>query len=456
MRLRTLLPTQLQEPADAAAAKQTMQRTRRNVSTRILCAGCTDAEARPPEDWLVVNTLGTLEWRETARQRWWVNVKTAAPMATTVLASWAGVTGLTNTDLYLHRCWLQMVARRIRCTRFSFNSSEPSTSQRNNLQASWQTIKEQQSFKIRAESFLIKMATTGTLTRSHDPLPPTITQVCDIHTSTLCSSLFFFLNRVCEMNLFSFELFFEIPCSSFFLPSLFSRKNQRQTKSSLFFQSYFCCSFPLNIFFFLSSFFSDNFSFHLFFFLSSFLFIPLCFSLLFLCSPFSTLSFSISMILFLFFLYLMFPYLFFLHLLFFIHSSFLPYDLDLFVSFLLLYLFFSSSPFLFFFLLNKVEKFLWSIFLRTKMFFFFEPFPLSDFSRLFSSLRRHFFIVCPMFSDFFAILHYYLSWFSSTNLLFGPLPKIVVFSKEIKKHWFFSQHYSYRKKLFPDCYDFSL
>ena len=45
------------------------------------------------------------------------------------------------------------------------------------------------SFKIRAESFLIKMATTGTLTRSHDPPPPpTITQVCDIHTSTLCSS----------------------------------------------------------------------------------------------------------------------------------------------------------------------------------------------------------------------------------------------------------------------------
>ena len=44
------------------------------------------------------------------------------------------------------------------------------------------------SFKIRVELFLIKMPTTGTPTRRHNPSPPTkIRKFVIVHTSTLCS-----------------------------------------------------------------------------------------------------------------------------------------------------------------------------------------------------------------------------------------------------------------------------
>ena len=82
--------------------------------------------------------------------------------------------------------------------------------------------------------------------------------VCFFYCSLVC---FFLLKRVCEIILFNFELFFEIPYSSFFLPSLFSHeKFSIPKKSSLFFQSFLCFTFFLSTFFlFLSLLFSVMF-----------------------------------------------------------------------------------------------------------------------------------------------------------------------------------------------------
>ena len=64
-----------------------------------------------------------------------------------------------------------------------------------------------------------------------------------------CSLVCLFLKRVCEINLFILELFFEIPCSSFFSLHFFvTKKKSTQKKSSLFFQSFLVSLFSFNIF----------------------------------------------------------------------------------------------------------------------------------------------------------------------------------------------------------------
>ena len=205
------------------------------------------------------------------------------------------------------------------------------------------------------------------------------------HVSFFFSSLvFLFWKKVCEMNLFSFELFFEIPCSSFFSLHFSYEKIRPTKKSSLLFSPFFVSLFLST--FFLSSFFFDNFSFHLF---CSSLF---AFSSFFLFSPFSPLflHFSISVFLFLLFLYLMFPYLFstspFLRIPLFdiSHSSSLHFDLDLFVFLLFLY---------------PVQYFLWSIFLKRRKCFF-EPSRYLNFFSCVFLLASSFFLVRPMFSVF--------------------------------------------------------
>ena len=100
--------------------------------------------------------------------------------------------------------------------------------------------------------------------------------------------------------------------------------------------------------------------------------------------------------------------------------------------------------------INEFKVFCGHFFEDERVSFFFEPTRYLIFSRVFSSLRRHFslFVQCFLF---FAILHYFLSWFSSTNLLFGPLPKIVLFSKEIKNSLIlFSIIFFLKNPFFPD------
>ena len=162
--------------------------------------------------------------------------------------------------------------------------------------------------------------------------------------------LFFFLGeKVCEINLFSFELFFLKFLVRTFSPFTILTKKSAPKKKHLCFSVLFCFTFPFNIF--LSSFFFDIFSFHLFvhpFLLSSpffssillhsfFISLSQCFSLFFFSTSCFLICFSPS------------P---FLRISFFVikHSSFLPFDLDLFVFLLLLHPFFFISVSAFFFL----------------------------------------------------------------------------------------------------------
>ena len=275
---------------------------------------------------------------------------------------------------------------------------------------------------------------------------------------------FFFFEKSVWNNPFSFwTVFFFFWNSLFilFLPSLFSHeKISAKKKSSLVFFSPFFVSLFLSTFsFFLSSLFSLMIYPFIFVFRPLFAFLSF-FSSLLLHSVFISLSQCFS---FSFFSTSCFHICFspspFLRISFFwcktfFFSPFWSWSLCFHTS---------SSPFFlhlhFCFLLalkNKVPNFLWSIFLKTKMFFFFfRTLPLSEFFSCVFLLASSFFLVCPMFSVFFAILHYFLSWFSFTNLLFGPLPKIVLFSKEIKKSlilfsklFFLKNPFSWFKPLF--------
>ena len=164
MRLRTRLPTQLQEPADAAAAEQTMQRTRRDESTRVLCAGCTDAEARPP--------------RRLARSQHTRHIGVTRDCSPTLVSKCQDCrptghhrfgflsrrqrldkkTGLGRTTQPLYQTLFQLVGN------FHFPAEQSASFVTNHQRAAI--------FQNTCESFLIKMATTGTLTRSHDPPSP--------------------------------------------------------------------------------------------------------------------------------------------------------------------------------------------------------------------------------------------------------------------------------------------
>ena len=149
----------------------------------------------------------------------------------------------------------------------------------------------------------------------------------------------------------------------------------------------------------------------------------------------------------------MFPHLFFSRspfsrILFLFQLIFLlsPFDLDLFVFFLLT-----------FFLKKKLKIFCGQFFLKTKMCFFKKkPSRYLIFSRVFSSLRRHFslFVQCFLFFSRFFIISYLD--FSFTNLLFGPPPKNVLFSKEIKKSLILFSIIFFLKNTFSRFFHFSL
>ena len=180
----------------------------------------------------------------------------------------------------------------------------------------------------------------------------------------------------------------------------------------------------------------DNFSFHLC--VHPFVLFPPC-SLL----SFSTLSLflhhSVSLSLFSStpcFLICFSPSPCFLRISFFVvkHSSFHPFDLDLFVFLLLYPFFFISVSAFFFLLLKKSSKFSVVIFLQTKSVFFFEPSRFLNFSRMFSSLRRHFslFVQCFLFfSRFFNIT--YLDFLLPIFFL-GLFKKSFCFRKKSKNH----------------------
>ena len=187
----------------------------------------------------------------------------------------------------------------------------------------------------------------------------------------------FFLTKECDIILLKFELFSEIPCSSFFSLHFFCHEKISTKKNYLCFFSPFLFHFfsfqNFSIIIFLWSFFLSSFCSSLFCFLLLFLFFP---------SPFF-LYFSISVFLFFFstsrFLICFTPSPF-LRITFFVikHSSFLSFDLDLFVFLLLLYPFFFISVSAFFlFWKNKVQYFLWSIFWKDENVF--SNSPLSDF-----------------------------------------------------------------------------
>ena len=86
---------------------------------------------------------------------------------------------------------LQMVARRNRCTRPSFNSSERSTSQRNNLRTSGHQ-RATNFFQICALDRLDQMATCTRSARKTSLLPPTKTtaSLCHSHLSALFATKF--------------------------------------------------------------------------------------------------------------------------------------------------------------------------------------------------------------------------------------------------------------------------
>ena len=93
---------------------------------------------------------------------------------------------------------------------------------------------------------------------------------CHFSFLFFCSLVCLFLKRVCEINLFIFELFFffEIPCSSFFSLHIFVTKKKSTPKKIIFVFSvlFFVSLFSFQHFsFFLSLLFSlIIFSFHLF------------------------------------------------------------------------------------------------------------------------------------------------------------------------------------------------
>ena len=275
--------------------------------------------------------------------------------------------------------------------------------------------------------------------------------------------VFFFFEKGVWNNPFSFwTVFFWNSLFILFLPSLFSHeKISAKKKSSLVFFSPFFVSLFLSTFsFFLSSLFS------LMIYPFIFVFRPL----------FAFLSFFSSLLLHSFFISLSqcFSFSFFstscFHICFspspFLRISFFWCKTFFFSPFWSWSLCFhtSSSPFFlhlhFCFLLalkNKVPNFLWSIFLKTKMFFFFfEPSRYLNFSRVFSSLRRHFslFVQCFLFFSRFFIISY-LDFLLPIFFL-GLFQKSFCFRKKSKNHWFFSQNYSFWKTLFPDLNHFSL
>ena len=267
---------------------------------------------------------------------------------------------------------------------------------------------------------------------------------------------------VCEKIRFGFPLFLKL----LFLISLLSALNyQNHTKTSffVFVQTLFVSLFLFQLFSF--------FLFHHCCLCSIspfiFLFIPLCFSLFFLVSPSPRfLYISISVFLFPFFFstwcflicffsiafFCVFPFLFLKH------SSFLPFDLDLFVFLFLLYHFVFISVSAFFLLKKKFKIFCGQFFEDEKMsfFFFFWTFPFSEFFLVCFPPCVVIFPCLPNVFCFFTILHYFLSSFSFTNLLFGPLQKNRFVFEKVKNHWFSSQYYSFWKTFFPDFNHFSV
>ena len=176
-----------------------------------------------------------------------------------------------------------------------------------------------------------------------------------------------------------------------------------------------------------------------------FLFIPSCFLLLFLFYPSPLfLYFSISVFLFLFFSLPHVSFSVFLHLLFcvspFLLSNFLLFSLLILISLFSFFFFtlFTSSSSLLFFCFKKNSKFSVVNFLKTNVSFFFfsNPPVICIFSRVFSSLRRHFslFVQCFLFfrdsSLFLFLIFFYRSsfWVSSKNrFVFERNQKIIDF-----------------------------
>ena len=240
-------------------------------------------------------------------------------------------------------------------------------------------------------------------------------------SSSVLLFFFFFLKRVCKIILLYFWTVFWNSLLVLFLPSLFSRKNQLQKFIFVFFSLFLFHFFSFNIFFSFITFLFHNFSFPLFcsslcafssFFssllLHSFFFSPSqCFSFTFFFStPCFLICFSPSpflSILFLFWNILLF--------------SFWSWSL----CFLTSLQFFLHLRLCF--LAQTNSKFSVVNFSMTKMSVFSNPPVIWIFSRVFSSLRRHFsfFVQCFLFfrdsSLLLILIFFYHSslWSSSKN-----------------------------------------
>ena len=146
------------------------QRTRRDESTRVLCAGCTDAEAAP---------------QRLARSQHIRHIGMTRNCSPTLMSNWQvccptghhrfGFSSRHHRlDKYEPVSPLQMVARRSRCTRPSFNSSERSTSQRNNLRTSG----HQRATNFFKSARRVALDQNGHSNSTHGPCPPLPPEQC--------------------------------------------------------------------------------------------------------------------------------------------------------------------------------------------------------------------------------------------------------------------------------------